>query len=335
MSWSSASCTRIRSGACRSVTIWSASAASCSRYVRLAGRHVVERRAHARAAGVAGEVAAVERVVAVVVQVLHVVRGDRDLLRRGRPAPAGCSATGRPRRRTTPTRPGRRTSRTSSRARRPRPRSACRRSGPAAAARCCPRRWPSRPCCRAGSRWPLPSSKRRVGSLSSGCASRNTRRAYGSARSSSGSSRSTTQISASAVEAKTSRPLTAPLPARTRIRAPSCRSQKRLRGGQRRPAGTASVTATVGVHVQAGGEPADQRGAGELGEVEVLRHPGPQHHLVADGRHVAADQRGERAHEDEDAVGGGRVAVGGAGAALQEEAVLVGARPRCGPGSAG
>ena len=81
MSWSSASCTRIRSGACRSDDDLVGQRGQVLAVVRLAARHVVERRVDARAAGVAGEVAAVERVVAVVVQVLHVVRGDRHLLR--------------------------------------------------------------------------------------------------------------------------------------------------------------------------------------------------------------------------------------------------------------
>ena len=102
-------------------------------------------------------------------------------------------------------------------------------------------------------RWPLPSSKSGVGLLSNGCGSRKTRRAYGSARSSSGSSPSTSQISESAVPAKTSRPLTAPLPARTRIRAPSCRSQNRS-ASARSAGGIASVDLDRGVHVDAGVE---------------------------------------------------------------------------------
>ena len=55
---------------------------------------VVERRRHARAAGVAVEVAAVERVVAVVVEVLHVEVRDRVRDASGRTRPAGRSVDG-------------------------------------------------------------------------------------------------------------------------------------------------------------------------------------------------------------------------------------------------
>ena len=72
----------------------------------------------------------------------------------------------------------------------------------------------------------------------------------------------------------------------------------------------------LGGDVETGREYGNQRRAGQLGEVEELRHPGPDDDLVADGRDVAADQAGEAAHEDEDAVRRERVAVGRAEPAL-------------------
>jgi hypothetical protein len=81
----------------------------------------------------------------------------------------------------------------------------------------------------------------------------------------------------------------------------------------------------LGVEIDAAPHQLDQAGRGQLGEVEELGHPRAEDHLVAHHRHVAADEAGEGAHEDEDAVRGGRVAVGRGGRVLDEEAVLGGA----------
>ena len=76
------------------------------------------------------------------------------------------------------------------------------------------------------------------------------------------------------------------------------------------------------VDVEHGVDELLERGAGQLGHVEELRDPCLDDHLVPDPRHVAADQRREAAHEDEDPVGGVRVVVGARERVLEEEAVL-------------
>jgi hypothetical protein len=76
------------------------------------------------------------------------------------------------------------------------------------------------------------------------------------------------------------------------------------------------------LHVHPGSDALDQPRARQLGEAEELAHATLDHNLVADGRHVAADQVVEAAHEDEDAVGAVGIGVGGCGGVLDEEAVL-------------
>ena len=68
----------------------------------------------------------------------------------------------------------------------------------------------------------------------------------------------------------------------------------------------------------------DLRGAraAELGEAEELADLAGEVDLVADDRHIAADQRREAAHEDEDPVGAVGIAVGGRRRVLEVEAVV-------------
>ena len=118
------------------------------------------------------------------------------------------------------------------------------------------------------------------------------------------------------MDGKTSRPLVAELPARTR-HARALVALPEPVGLRQVAAGRASATPPPAL-TSAAGQDAHQD-ALEAVSLE-LRHPGPDDHLVAPVG-TYPPECGEGSHEDEDAVGAERVAVV-APRALQEEAML-------------